>query len=65
MNDGGTALDMACLDGHLEVVKLLVKEGANINQASDEGITPLRQAALYGHQEVVDYLITKGSKFEA
>ena len=47
------------------VVKLLVKGGANIHQASNLGITPLHVAALKGHQEVVDYLMSKGATFEA
>ena len=45
----------AAQGGHLKVAKLLVKKGAKIDQASDEGLTPLYVAALKGHQEVVDY----------
>jgi ankyrin repeat protein len=55
--------------GHLSVVELLLKKGtnhgANIHQASDQGVTPLHQAALEGHQEVVDYLMGNGATFEA
>ena len=50
--------------GHLEVVKLLVSKGANVDEAAHEGLTPLHRAAFYGHNEVVDYLIGKGAKFE-
>jgi hypothetical protein len=50
--------------GHLNVVKLLVKKGASIHQASDQGVTPLHVAALEGHQEVVDYLMSKGATFK-
>jgi ankyrin repeat protein len=55
-------LDVSCLLLPREVIKLLVKKGANVNQVSCKGVTPLHQEALYVH---VDYLIRKGSKFEA
>jgi ankyrin repeat protein len=55
----------AAQGGHLNVVKLLVKKGANIHQDSDQGVNPLHKAALEGHQEVVDYLMSKGATFEA
>jgi ankyrin repeat protein len=55
----------AAQGGHLKVIKLLVKKGANIHYASDEGVTPLHVAALQGRQEVVDYLMSKGSTCEA
>lgn len=51
--------------GHFKIVKLLMKKGARVDQASRQGVTPLQLAALQGHHEVVDYLIRKGSKFEA
>jgi protein phosphatase 1 regulatory subunit 27 len=62
---GMSALYDAAQEGHLKVVKLLVKRGASIHQADDEGVTPLQMAALKGHQEVVDYLMSKGATFEA
>jgi ankyrin repeat protein len=55
----------AAQGGHLKVVKLLVKKGANIHQAQCQGATPLQIAALCGHQEVADYLMVKGATFEA
>jgi ankyrin repeat protein len=55
----------AAQEGHLKVVKLLVKKGARIDQVSGHEVTPLHQAALEGHQEVVDYLMSKGATFEA
>ena len=51
-------------EGHLKVVKLLVRKGAIIDQAKDQGVTPLHQAALGVHQEVVDHLMSKGATFE-
>lgn len=34
--------------GYYDIVKLLIKKGANVNFRDNEGITPLYQASLYG-----------------
>jgi ankyrin repeat protein len=55
--EGHTALDIGCLNGHLEVAKLLVAAGARVNpQASDEA-GALLSAAYGGQLEVVKYLV--------
>lgn len=51
---GESALMMAALHGNLEIVKLLVAKGAQINKT---GWTPLHYAASNGHLEVVKHLI--------
>ena len=45
-NEGITVLHGAAVGGHLEVVKYLVGQGADVNATSDEGITPLMMAVL-------------------
>ena len=45
-DNGVTVLHVAALGGHLEVVKYLVGQGADVNATSDEGITPLMMAVL-------------------
>jgi len=49
----------------LEVVKLLVELGENVNAADGYGITPLMVAANLGDIEVVKYLISKGADLKA
>ena len=49
----------------LEVVKLLVSLGEDVNAADSYGITPLMVAANLGDIEVVKYLISKGADLRA
>jgi ankyrin repeat protein len=57
----GTALHVAASDGHLEVVKLLVARGANLNARNRDGATPLGVALLSGHKNVVSCLNEVGN----
>ena len=54
-NDGGTPLYIAAQMGNTEVVKLLLKGGADVNIAR-QGQTPLSQAKRNGHQAIVALL---------
>lgn len=57
-----SALQIAANKGQLEVVKLLVEKGANLNyQHPISKNTALHLAALSNHPEVVKYLISKGA----
>ena len=49
----------------LEVVKLLVDLGEDVNAADNYGITPLMVAANLGDIEIVKYLIDKGADLAA
>lgn len=53
----------AALNGHLEIVKLLVDHGANVNIQSFEYFkdTPLIDTSVNGHLEVVQYLLSRGA----
>ena len=44
---GLTPLHYAVRNGHVEIAKLLIEKGANLNQPSTQGITPLDWAAEY------------------
>ena len=50
------ALNWASENGHLEVVKYLVKKGANVTAANNY---PLKWASEKGHLKVVKYLVKK------
>ncbi len=49
--------------GNLEVVKLFVQAGMDVNNSrqADTGFAALHYAALYGHLEVVKYLVGRGA----
>lgn len=61
---GGTSLEMACQEGHLEVVQILLENGASINERGYLGFTPIRVAARNGHLEVVKHLAEKGANID-
>ena len=56
-----TPLTLACRHGHLTVVSLLIKNGANIEQATKDGRTPLLNACAYNHPTIVDELLSSGA----
>ena len=63
-----TPLSWACGGGHLDVVDLLVKAGANVHNGSQLGpfgsvskASPLFAASHGGHAKVVRYLLEKGA----
>ncbi|TRY95846.1 hypothetical protein DNTS_021383 [Danionella cerebrum] len=57
--EGQTALHQSVIDGNLELVKLLVKFGADIRLANRDGWSALHIAAFGGHQDIALYLITR------
>ena len=52
-----TALHFACQNGHIEVVKLLVEKGANVNITDYDFKSPLLWAASEGYREILDILL--------
>lgn len=57
MQDGNTALMRAALGGYLDVVDLLLNQGADANMQSAQGGTALMQACYRGHADVVRRLL--------
>jgi ankyrin repeat protein len=57
-----SALHIAANKGQLEVVKLLVERGADLNYRHPiTKMTPLAMAALDGYTDIVNYLLSKGA----
>jgi len=67
-DNGRTALMVAALYGHTEMVRYLYEQGAkrqpplDINEKDNIGQTTLMLAALYGHTKTVRYLCEQGAK---
>jgi len=55
--DGFTPLYIACQNGHLEIVRLLLEASAAINRAPQHGATPLYMACGKGHLDIVRLLL--------
>ncbi|RUS75469.1 hypothetical protein EGW08_016767 [Elysia chlorotica] len=55
--EGQTALHHGCLHGNLELVKLLVRFGADVRLANRDGWAPLHLAVHAGHADVMLFLL--------
>eukprot|EP00111_Clytia_hemisphaerica_P009505 TCONS_00027873-protein len=45
--------------GHLELVELLLEEGASVQEEDKEGYTPMHLAAKFGHTPIIEVLKSK------
>ncbi|KAL3278379.1 hypothetical protein HHI36_013707 [Cryptolaemus montrouzieri] len=59
-----TPLMEAASAGHLDIVRLLVAHGADVNAQSTTGNTPLMYGCAGGHTEVVQFLLQHGANVE-
>ncbi|NHQ60247.1 ankyrin repeat domain-containing protein [Chlorobium sp. BLA1] len=57
-----TPLHCAVDNGHAEIAKLLLCEGADVDVTTKTGRTPLHIAALRGYPEVVELLLGHAAK---
>ncbi|EGZ08509.1 hypothetical protein PHYSODRAFT_435214, partial [Phytophthora sojae] len=55
---------IACENGHVEVVKLLLDNGASVNEVDEDGDCPLFVAAGNGHADIVKCLLEHGAATE-
>ncbi|KAG7155535.1 protein phosphatase 1 regulatory subunit 12B-like [Homarus americanus] len=59
--DGQTALTQSCMDGNLEVIKVLVAHGASLHLTNRDGFSPLHLACWRGKYDVMQYLLRSAS----
>lgn len=52
-----SALFLATIQGHLDVVKALIEAGADVNLRTEDGRTPLHASAYRGHADVTEALL--------
>ena len=55
----------AALDGNTKQVNLALENGADVNEANDEGRTALMMAAFDGHGKIVELLLDRGAKVDS
>ena len=58
---GRTALIIAAVEGHLEIVRMLVEAGSDLNIVDAEGSTALSLARSYGNLDVAALLVEAGA----
>ena len=58
---GYTPLLFAARENNLDVVRLLLAAGANVNDAAADGVTPLLVATVRGHVELAAALMERGA----
>uniref|UniRef100_A0A7S0YHL7 Uncharacterized protein n=1 Tax=Polytomella parva TaxID=51329 RepID=A0A7S0YHL7_9CHLO len=60
--DGDTALHLACLYGHNDVVEALIEKGADVNAINaEDGSTTVHDAAAGGYLEICKKLLARGN----
>ena len=59
---GATAVSVAARNNYNSALAMLIKAGANVNTADNEGFTPLMRATLANNAEAVQMLISVGAK---
>ncbi len=66
INEEGTSkqhpMISACVNGHHEVVQLLIANGVSVDLQNEDGISALMCASNFGHYEVVKLLIINGAE---
>ena len=58
---GNTALTYACCGGFVDVVKILIDAGAELESHNENGHTPLMEASSGGHVNVAALLLERGA----
>ena len=59
------SLNEAAAMGDLDLVKLLIVDGSDVNNREHGLKVPLHRAAISGHTEVAEFLLAKGADIEA
>jgi hypothetical protein len=63
--EGDTPLHKAAAEGHAEVAKFLITQGADVNAVGRNDDRPLHRAAFFGRKDVVELLLANGADIEA
>ena len=58
---GSTALMMASMSNHKEIVEILIQNGADVNECNEYGTTAFMMASMNNHKKIVEILIQNGA----
>lgn len=64
-NSGYTALHYAARNGYVDICKLLLQHGADIDAQTKSAATPLHKAAASGKISTVNFLLRNGARLDA
>ena len=64
-NDGLTPLHLASQEGHVEVARVLLQDGAKVSDQDGCGWTPLHWASKCGHVDLARFLMEEGADVTA
>ncbi|MCG8649216.1 MAG: acyltransferase family protein [Pirellulales bacterium] len=62
---GMTAVSMAAVQGHEELVEWMITAGAGVNSRNRDGGTPLHEAAFFGRSDTAQVLLQHGASLSA
>ena len=63
--DGDRAIHLAAMEDQLDIVKVLLEAGANINVKNKKGQTALHVAIVGGFKRIIKILLEKGANSSA
>ena len=55
-------INSMCAAGHLDMVRFLLEQGADLEHKTDEMHTALMEASMDGHVDVARYLLDRGAQ---
>ncbi|KAI5740294.1 hypothetical protein M8J76_002461 [Diaphorina citri] len=59
--DQRSALHIACCEGHTDIVKYLLLNGASVHEKDRHGVTPLDEAITADHHDIIELLKSCGA----
>ena len=62
---GDTALHWAAYYGSIDIIKLLLEKGADVNAINGSRETPLNRAARGNHVDIINFLLNKGADVDS
>lgn len=61
IKNGESALHLAVTSGNVEIVKILIEQGCDVNAQTIDGITPLFLAQRENNVEIIGFLLENGA----